>query len=122
MAFIFPHESAHSFSSPTNSTSLGLWVIDVGVIDHILGNKSLFLFISSSGYLPALSLWLMAPKFHLLLLVLSIFSCLYPFTMSLGLHLIYYPAVISPLLFIMLFLLQKTLLKDQNSRLMIGNE
>jgi len=33
-----------SFTGLTHSTSLGPWVLDSGVIDHVTGNKSIFLF------------------------------------------------------------------------------
>ena len=63
--------------------------------------------------------------YHHMVLVLLIFFLLYlliMFFMSLGLHLNYYPLVVSPIPLIVLFLLPKILLllQDQSSGRMIG--
>jgi len=45
-----------SFVGITHSNSLGHWVLDSGAIDHITGNKSFFSFISTSSYLPSITM------------------------------------------------------------------
>jgi len=50
---------AHSgtpFVGLTHSNSLGPWVINSGVIDHITGNKSFFSSLSTYGYLPTITM------------------------------------------------------------------
>ena len=48
--------SSTSFVGLTHSTSLGPWVLDSGVIDHITGNKSFFSSISTTSYLPLVTM------------------------------------------------------------------
>jgi len=45
-----------SFVGITHSNSLGPWVLDSGVTDHITSNKSFFSSISTSGYLPSITM------------------------------------------------------------------
>jgi len=45
-----------SFVVITHSNSLGLWVLDLSAIDHIIGSKSFFSSISTSGYLPSVTM------------------------------------------------------------------
>jgi len=40
----------------THSNSLGSWVLDSGVIDHITGNKSFFSSLSTSSHLPSITM------------------------------------------------------------------
>nr|KYP72342.1 Retrovirus-related Pol polyprotein from transposon TNT 1-94 [Cajanus cajan] len=45
-----------SFVGLTHSTSLGPWVLDSGATDHISGNRSLFSSLSTSRYLPSITM------------------------------------------------------------------
>jgi len=44
------------FVGLTHSTSLGPWVLDSCVTDHITGNKSFFSSLSTTGYLPSVTM------------------------------------------------------------------
>ena len=48
--------SGTSFVGLTHSTSHGPWVLDSGATDHITGNKSFFSSLSTTGYLPSVTM------------------------------------------------------------------
>ena len=45
-----------SFVGLTHSNSLGRWVLDSSVTDHITGNKSFFSSLSTYGHLPSITM------------------------------------------------------------------
>jgi len=104
--------SGTSFVGLTHSNSLGPWVLDSSATNHITGNQSFFSSLSTTGYLPSVT---MANGYRVSshgVLVLLIFFPLYllmMFFMSLDLHLTYYPLVVSLVPLIVLFLLPKIL-------------
>jgi len=48
--------SGTSFVDLTHSTSLDPWVLDSSATDHITGNKSFFSSLSTTGYLPSVTM------------------------------------------------------------------
>jgi len=65
-----------SFVGLTHSTSLGPWVLDLGATDHITGNKSFFSSLSTTGYLPSITMTNRYGVYHHMVLVLLIFFLL----------------------------------------------
>ena len=48
--------TGNSFAGISHSSSLGPWVLDSGATDHITGNESLLSSLSTSGYLPCVTM------------------------------------------------------------------
>ena len=104
--------SGTSFVGLTHSTSLGPWVLDSGTSSTLLV-INLFSFSYLLRVIYLLLPWPMDIGYHHMVLILLIFFLLYlliMFFVSLGLHLTYYPLVISLVPLIVLFLLPKILL------------
>ena len=101
----FVAHSVTSFVGLTRCTSLGPWVLDSGATNHITGNQSFFSSLSTTEYLLSVT---MASGYRVLLISFLLYL-LIMFFMSLGLHLTYYPLIVSLVPFIVLFLLPKIL-------------
>jgi len=101
--------SSTSFVGLTHSTSHGLWVLDSGATYHIIGNQYFFSSRSTMGYLPSVTMTneYRVPSHGVGTINLFPSLSVIMFFMSLGLHLTYYPLVVSLVPLIVLFLLLK---------------
>jgi len=99
-----------SFASLTHSNSLGPIGLDSVVTYHIIGNKSFFSSLSTSSYLPFVTMTNgYRVSSHGVDTIHPLFLSIDNVFISLGLHLTYYPLVISRVPLIVLFLLPKIL-------------